>query len=117
MGDDWLGYFDRQGNAIDLMTWGRLHNDDDYKRVALNEFPDGTSVSTVWLGLNHGFTPDSPLLIFETVVFGGDLVPFDQEMERYTTEAQAIAGHDQRVARIRDAHDLLGATDGEATDG
>jgi hypothetical protein len=54
-------------------------------------------VSTVWLGMDHAWGGGPPL-IFESMVFGGNL---DQEQVRYSTLAQAHAGHDDLVARVR----------------
>lgn len=86
-------YFDRQGNPLTTDEWiGMLANDDN-KRVAYDEAADGVDVSTVWLGLNHRFG-DGPPLIFETMIFGGD---HDQEQWRYSTEAEALAGHARAV--------------------
>lgn len=67
------------------------------KRVTLDHI-DGINISTVFLYLNHRFGPDGPPLIFETMVFGGEL---DQECERYSTWAEAIAGHEAMVERVR----------------
>lgn len=53
-------------------------------------------VSTVFLGLDHQFGEGPPLL-FETMVFGG---PLDEEQRRYTTWAEAEAGHAEMVAHV-----------------
>jgi len=55
-------------------------------------------VSTVFLGLNHGF--GGKPLWFETMVFGGKL---DQEQDRYETWDEAVAGHEAMVKRVRAA--------------
>jgi hypothetical protein len=55
------------------------------------------AVSTIFLGLNHRYFGDGPPLLFETMVFGGEL---DKELERYETKAQALVGHDEMVARV-----------------
>jgi hypothetical protein len=57
-------------------------------------------VSTVFLGLNHNYG-DGPPLLFETMVFGG---PIDEETERYSTKAEALAGHQKLVERCRHIH-------------
>jgi hypothetical protein len=54
----------------------------------------------VFLGLDHSHGGGPPLL-FETLVFGG---PLADEGDRYPTRAAALAGHDQMVARVRDAN-------------
>ncbi len=87
-------YYDRQGEPIDMIEWGKRLTDLEYKRVAYDELADGTIiVSTVWLGLDHNWGEGRPL-IFETMVFGG---PNDQDQYRYSTEAEALAGHVERV--------------------
>lgn len=58
--------------------------------------PDRVMVSTVLLVLDHQWG-DGPPIIFETMVFGGR---WDQEMDRYSTEAQALAGHWAMVHRV-----------------
>lgn len=92
-------YYDRSGTPIsDVMTWAQQLETAD-RQVADTMLGD-VRVSTVFLGLDHQHVPGGPPLIFETMVFGGDL---DDEMERYTTEAQAVAGHAYMVARVRAA--------------
>lgn len=55
----------------------------------------GFWVSTVWLGLDHSWGEDSEPLIFESMVFYKG--HSDLDMNRYTTKAQAKAGHAQMV--------------------
>jgi hypothetical protein len=47
-------------------------------------------VSTVFLGLDHGFFPDEPPMVFETMIFGGPLADYCQ---RYSTLLDAKFGH------------------------
>ena len=69
----------------------------DYKKVAVTAIGERVRVSTVWLGLDHSFglTSKTPI-IFETLVFGG---PFDGDMERYSTEEEALRGHQAMVEK------------------
>jgi hypothetical protein len=94
---------DNQGNPIaepDVLAWAMWFQENNSRRqVARDELPSGTVVSTVFLGINHNFGPGAPLL-FETMVFGGR---FDEEQERYATREQAIAGHDQILARVTES--------------
>ena len=72
--------------------------DPHYKRVAL----DGVgnyNVSTVWLGLDHQYG-EGPPLIFETMVFPDDSF-VDSFCERYSTETEALDGHERIVANLR----------------
>lgn len=48
------------------------------------------TVSTVYLGIDHSFTGDGPPLIYETMIFGGEL---HEEQARYSTREQALEGH------------------------
>lgn len=97
-------WFDKEGRPITAEEVMRLKYDPDggkvsaYARIGLDEWDD-VRVSTVWLGLDHNFEPDGPPLIFETMVFGGPLADYQW---RYATEAEAVAGHDQVVAKVRD---------------
>jgi hypothetical protein len=59
--------------------------------------------STVWLGMDHGILDEGPL-IFETMCFawvGGGRVTEDGDMERYRSEAEALAGHERIVAALQ----------------
>lgn len=115
-------YYDRQGRLVDLWEWADLGADEAYKRVADTTLVDGTWISTIWLGLDHSWGKGPPL-IFETMVFpckgpsvgvaqlmadpslGDDWR--EQECWRWPTEAAAITGHDQVVAKITEALERL----------
>ncbi|HMB37406.1 MAG TPA: hypothetical protein VKV41_25390 [Methylomirabilota bacterium] len=120
-------YYDRQGfpiPAVDgvepTLVWARMAQDVDYKRVAWDELPDGSYLSTVWLGLDHAFA--GPPLIFETMRFSKEThesamfpaMRFRDELSftdpvdggettqlRYRTEEEALASHHEIVRRIR----------------
>lgn len=85
---------DERGEPIevDLMTWARWFEHED--RVVLQEHPArDVLVSTVFLGLDHGFYFDGlphPPVLWETMIFGG---PFDQFQDRYTSRLDALRGH------------------------
>jgi hypothetical protein len=80
---------------VDMLTWARSFSECD--RTVARETVCGCEVSTVFLGLDHGFGSGPPM-IFETMVFGG---PLDQEQERYSTWDEAEAGHQAMVGRVR----------------
>jgi hypothetical protein len=89
-------YFDRDGKPMSQQDWSTRFHDLDYKRVAVHERGD-EMVSTVWVGMDMGFTRGLPI-IFETMVFGyGD---WDQFQARYATEEEALIGHEQIVVLI-----------------
>ena len=89
-------YYDRAGTPITRDDWMRSMGDLPARVVAKTTI-GASEVSTVWLGLDHGFG-DGPPLIFETLVFGGVLA---DEMYRYSTEEQALKGHAEMCARVR----------------
>jgi hypothetical protein len=137
-------YFDRQGFAIPgamglgggdwensaTRRWAELHASDDYKRVAQDDVPNDSFLSTVWLGLDHGFV--GPPLFFETMRFAkaistnhipaSEHVPahtmqYHESLEfpdifaedpdamtdqlRYGSEEEALAAHHEIVRRLR----------------
>ncbi len=83
------------------------HIGEDYVRVRGHTY----RVSTVWLGLDHGWFSDRPL-IFETMVFEHGLI-FEDLMCRYSTVAEAQRGHImmvrtvKRIVRSRPRHKQL----------
>lgn len=89
-------YYDRKGQPISLRRWGELHSDYDYKVLA-KDIVGISEVSTVWLGIDHGWEQDSPPIIFETMIFVG---PHDEECWRYPTEVEALAGHEMVKAML-----------------
>lgn len=54
-----------------------------------------TRVSTVFLGIDHGF--NGSLILFETMIFGGE---HDESCSRYSTWAEAEAGHKKWVEKV-----------------
>lgn len=63
--------------------------------VARTEAVEGVLVSTVFLVINHSFTPDGEPILFETMIFGGQ---HDQYQRRYSTYDEAEQGHIEAVA-------------------
>ena len=77
-----------------MLTWARWFETTD-RHVKLTEQGD-VRVSTVFLGLDHGFSGKPPI-VFETMAFvGHDVV----DQERYATWAEAEAGHDRMVMQV-----------------
>ena len=90
-------YFDKAGEPVTFFEWAELREEPGYRRIGFTEVCEGVEVSTVWLGMNHNWY-DGPPIIFETLVFSDDT---GTECYRYSTEAQAVAGHDRVVAELR----------------
>lgn len=117
-GHSFPGFWDRRGNPISLLTLARLGCDVAYVVVAEAYIPEVEPVlwvSTTWLGANHNYNGEPPL-IFETMIFRyydvdtatrGEVIRADPDakpgwiadevFERYPTEAAAVAGHDRAV--------------------
>lgn len=83
----------------DTLVWARWFATAD-RKVARTQVTDGISVSTVFLGLDHSFSPGAAPQIFETMVFGG---PLDNDLDRYATWEEAEAGHVAMVAKAEGA--------------
>ena len=57
-------------------------------------------ISTVFLAVDHRLSKAGPPILFETMVFGGEL---DQKQERYSTWEEAEAGHKAMVKQVKQA--------------
>jgi hypothetical protein len=88
--------YDREGNPISIEQWRLLFEDKRYQ--ILKQTQIGTlQVSTIWLGIDHGFGRTAEPLIFETMIFGSE----EDEQWRYPTEQEALAHHDEICEQIR----------------
>lgn len=101
-----------------LFEWAKDMSDLD-KRIVQQTQIGPYWVSTVWLGLNHNYRPGGRPLIFETMIFLHDresgplrqqddplgMVGLEDYMERYSTEFEAIAGHERACALYRQKWD------------
>lgn len=54
-------------------------------------------VSTVFLGLDHSWTPGGKPVLWETMIFGGE---HDQYQERYTSHEDALEGHKKALELV-----------------
>lgn len=88
--------YDRKGRPISVEEYGELTRQQDYKILKQTHLDSGIWISTVWLGLDHNYGDQGPPLIFETMVFeslhnwGSDV-----DVQRYSTEDEALKGHDE----------------------
>lgn len=81
-----------------LIAWGRFFEDLKRRTVQQDHLCGRVLVSTVFLGLDHGF--DGRVALFETMIFGGE---FDGEMKRYETWDEAKVCHEMIMVRVRHA--------------
>ena len=77
----------------DIIQWARWYESAD-RKVAKTKIGK-VHVSTIFLGLNHGYL--GGLELFETMIFGGEL---DQECWRYATWDEAEKGHAVAVEKV-----------------
>jgi hypothetical protein len=91
--------------------WKRLPMED--RRVAKTEIGPVT-ISTVFLGLDHGLG-DGPPRLFETMIFGGE---HDEYQDRCSTWEEAEAQHEVACALVRGAPPQLtrAASGGDGVD-
>ena len=89
-----INYYSPEGEPIDLDNWMKRFEDRNSKIIGKDTIGD-SDVSTVYLGLNHAWTPEVAPLIFETMIFGGE---YDQWQCRWSTKERAIQGHKATIA-------------------
>ena len=89
-------YYDLKGKQIGMWEWSELQH--THKIIARSEMC-GYLVSTVYLGIDHGFNDEEPPLIFETMVFGQDERTEKTDLHnyqyRYFTLEEAKEGHQE----------------------
>lgn len=80
----------------DIRAWGDWMG--TAERHLYDETVGGHRVSTIFLGLDHGF--GGVRLLWETCVFGGFL---HGEINRYATRQEANDGHHKMCAEVRES--------------
>lgn len=75
-----------------LMEWAKWLESHRTERIIRQTKKDDTLVSTVFLGLDHGFGGRPQW--FETMVFKDDTGGADLDMHRYETLEEAKSGHE-----------------------
>ena len=82
----------RKPVQVSLLHWGIWFENARNRIVKKTALPGGVEVSTVFLGLNHGY--GGRLLLFETMIFAGDAGGY---CDRYATYDEALAGHQKAI--------------------
>lgn len=98
------GYFDRKGNPISVLEWGKLWEDKEYRFVCSTPIND-YMVKTIWTGLNCIIFFEEPV-IFETRVYGPKGNPFLHYDSKYTTEEEALSGHETICQKVRKIYEI-----------
>jgi hypothetical protein len=108
----WIGQYilDESGNAVrpkGLLEWTRWMEDHWVDRILAVDRIGNVTVSTVFLGLDHGPTflmraagfdaPSYKPTLWETMTFGGAQA---QIQSRYTSREDALSGHSKIVQML-----------------
>jgi hypothetical protein len=81
-------------STLEAVKW--LEEGSDRRTVKRDEIGD-IIVSTVFLQLDHSWTPGGKPVLWETMIFGGE---HDQYQERYTSHKDALKGHEKALTLI-----------------
>ena len=82
----------------DLVTWATWFEKN--RQIAFTQINKTTSVSTIFLGLDHDWSRQGPPRLFETMIFGG---PRDCEQWRCSFYGEAEKQHEMAVKTAQDA--------------
>lgn len=93
---------DKQGIPVpepDLIKWSEWFEHSRKQRIVKQEIIGQSKVSTVFLSLDHGWILGKPPILWETMVFGGNL---DLEQDRCSgTRKDALSMHKRMVKRVK----------------
>ena len=67
------------------------------QKVVKQELINDSKVSTIFLGLDHSWENNVPIL-WETMIFGGKE---DMYQDRYTSYKEALVGHEKAVNLVK----------------
>lgn len=82
-------------DAMDLVRWQAAHD------VVLAKTQVGAiEVSTVFLVFDHNHNPGRPPVLWETMLFGESTLDTTRMQMRYSTQAEAAAGHEAIVRTL-----------------
>lgn len=81
----------------DTDAWGRWF---ESSRPGWKTELNGTLVSTIFLGLDHGFPCIGEPILWETMIFGDD--EFEGYQERYSSYDDAMKGHELAVKFVKE---------------
>lgn len=90
-----------------LMEWATYYQTAD--RHVANTRIGSIWISTVFLGLDHGYDPRQPPVLFETMIFGGG--ELNETQMRYCTWDEAEAGHQDCVETVQAMVDRMARYD------
>jgi hypothetical protein len=93
----WILNEDKQPIETDVITWTNWFEDIENRRVALTAIGD-YEVSTVFLGIAHGYDEKERPILFESMLFNLGSRK-DLDCSRYATWDDAMLGHTKMVKK------------------
>jgi hypothetical protein len=99
-------YLDKDDNIVPVDNisnpeWLSFMKDFARRRLATDAVSDRVTVSTVFLGIDHG-VPEGVPVLWETLIFGG---PLNGKMRRYSSREEALKGHKDMLDLARTGSD------------
>jgi len=95
-----IGFYILKGKIpmrVPLMEWAMWFEENFENRIVDKTMVGKVRVSTVFLGLDHGFTSGGELILFETMTFD-----FEEDIQmRYPTWEIAQEGHNKIVHYVK----------------
>lgn len=82
-----------------VIEWAQWFEENNAKRIVQQDPIDDLWISTVFMGIDHGFTNGGMPILFETMVFDKNHDEID--MVRYATWDEALQGHKDTVRRYQ----------------
>jgi len=82
---------------VDLLTWAKWFGQHE-NRVVRQETIAQNRVSTIFLGIDHGWVVDGPPILWETMTFGAKLDNW--QMRCAGSKEQAEAMHEKMVRKV-----------------
>jgi hypothetical protein len=79
-------------------------DDNDHRRIVKRDEIGDILISTVFLGLDHSWTPGGNPVLWETMIFGGE---HDHYQDRYTSHEDAIEGHKKALKLVNKKEIML----------
>ena len=85
---------------LDVVKWDEWYAISMPQRQVAKTDVSNKYVSTVFLGMDHNWGGAGPPILYETMVFSGELED-DLDMDRYETREQAVHGHEAMVDKVK----------------
>lgn len=99
-----LYILDDQDNPVpepDTLRWGKWLEKNWSRKTLAVDYPVAdqvVKVSTIFLGVNHNWSPGGLPILWETMIFGGE---HDLFQVRYTDRQTALEGHEKAVQLVK----------------